>query len=83
MNSLDFSHEEVERASRYHRPLYAALAVSFALSVGVYSLLAWTWIGDRLWAPFSGLGWAGAAAAWAGARSPRISSIKRCKWPGP
>jgi STE24 endopeptidase len=66
VNSLDFSHEEVERAARYHRPLYAALAVSFALSIGVYSLLAWTWIGDRLWASVSGLGWAGAAPVWAG-----------------
>jgi Zn-dependent protease with chaperone function len=66
VNSLDFSHEEVERASRYHRPLYASLVVSFGLSVAVYSLLAWTWIGDRLWDAVAGLGWAGAAAAWAG-----------------
>jgi len=66
MPHLDFSHEEVERASRYHRPLYAALVVSFGLSVAVYSLLAWTWIGDRLWGAVAGLGWAAAAAAWAG-----------------
>jgi len=65
-NALVFSHEEVERASRYHRPLYLAFAAGLALSVGVYAALAWSWVGDRLWAPLSGLGWAGAAAAWAG-----------------
>ena len=27
MNSLDFSHAEIERASRYHRPRYLALAI--------------------------------------------------------
>ena len=65
MGDLDFSHEDVERASRYHRPLYFVLAARLLLAVAVYSLLAWSWIGDRLWAVVDGLGWAGAAAAWA------------------
>jgi STE24 endopeptidase len=65
MNALVFSHEEVERASRYHRPLYVAFAAGLALSSGVYAVLAWSWVGDRLWAPLAGLGWAGSAAAWA------------------
>jgi len=65
MGDLDFSHEDVERASRYHRPLYVALGARLLLAVAVYSLLAWSWIGDRLWGAVDGLGWAGAAAAWA------------------
>jgi STE24 endopeptidase len=58
VNSLDFSQEDVERGSRYHRPLYLAFAVRLLILVGVYSLLARTWIGG-------GLGWAGGAALWA------------------
>lgn len=64
MRDLDFSHEEIERAARYHRPLYLLLAARLACSIGVYSLLAWSWIGDRLWGAVDGAGWAGAAAAW-------------------
>jgi STE24 endopeptidase len=65
VDSLDFSHADVERASRYHRPLYLAFGIGLALSCVVYSLLAWTGIGDRLWDAVAGLGWAGSAAAWA------------------
>jgi STE24 endopeptidase len=65
MGDLDFSHEDRERAHRYHRPLYFAGAARLLLAVAVYSLLAWSWIGDRLWDAVGGLGWAGAAAAWA------------------
>jgi len=61
----DFSHADVGRAGRYHRPLYLAFGIGIALSCVVYSLLAWSWIGDRLWHPVAGLGWAGSAAAWA------------------
>lgn len=64
MGDLDFSHEEIERASRYHRPLYLLLAARLACSIAVYSLLAWSWIGDRAWGAVEGAGWAGAAAAW-------------------
>ena len=63
MNYLDFSQEEIERAARYHRPLYASLAAGLALSAGVYAVLAWP--GRGLFGSISGLGWAGAAAAWA------------------
>lgn len=65
MSDLDFSHEDVERAARYHRPLYLASAGRTLLAVAVYALLAWSWIGDRLWGAVDGLGWAAAAAAWA------------------
>ena len=63
MDSLDFSHEEVRRASAYHRPLYGAIAADTALSVAVLVLLGWVWDGPyRL---VAGLGWAGAAAGYA------------------
>jgi STE24 endopeptidase len=61
----DFSHAEVERARRYHGPLYRAFAVGLALSLGVYSLLEWSRAGDRLWGSVAGLGFAAGAAAWA------------------
>jgi STE24 endopeptidase len=60
MEPLDFSQQDVDRATRYHRPRYVALAVRVALSVG--ALFAFRTIGDGL----DGLGWAGAAALWAG-----------------
>ena len=66
MNSLDFSHEDVERAARYHRPRYAGVAAAFALTVATYAVLAWTGPGRSLWHLVDGLGWAGSAAAWAG-----------------
>jgi STE24 endopeptidase len=67
MADLDFSHEDVERASRYHRPLYFVLAARVLLGVAVYSLLTWGWIAGALRDGLGGLGWAGSAAAWAGA----------------
>lgn len=65
MADLDFSHEDVERAARYHRPLYVLLVGQLLLAALLYSLLQWTWIGDRLWSIVDGAGWAGSAAAWA------------------
>jgi STE24 endopeptidase len=59
MNSLDFSHADVERGARYHRPRYVATAVRAALAVGV--LFGLRTIGGDL----DALGWAGAAALWA------------------
>ena len=63
MESLDFSQEERERAARYHRPLYLALLASTVLAAGTEALLAWP--GRREIGPLAGIGWAGAAAAWA------------------
>jgi STE24 endopeptidase len=59
MNSLDFSHADVERAARYHRPRYVATGVRAALAVG--ALFGLRTIGGDL----DTLGWAGAAALWA------------------
>src|ERR1700704_4036840 len=64
VSALDFSHDDVERAARYHRPRYIALAVDLVLSVAVLAVLQWLWLGP--WHLVDGLGWAGAAAAYAG-----------------
>jgi STE24 endopeptidase len=63
--SLDFSHDEAERAAAYHRPLYLSLALDLALGAATLAVLAWTWVGGRLYAGVDGLGWGGAAAAFA------------------
>jgi Zn-dependent protease with chaperone function len=63
MNSLDFSHEEVERAARYHRPRYLSLIAELLLSVAALTVLQWAWQGP--WHLAEGLGWAGSAAAYA------------------
>jgi STE24 endopeptidase len=57
----DFSQDEVERARRYHAPLYLALAIDLLLGLALLSLLAFTPAGDRLFDPFERLAW------WAGA----------------
>ena len=59
MNLTDFSQEEIERASRYHRPRYYLLFARTALTVVVALLLRL--VGRDL----DGAGWAGAAALWA------------------
>jgi STE24 endopeptidase len=60
VNFTDFSQEEVERASRYHRPRYILLFVRTALTVGVVLALRFG-VGRDL----DGVGWAAAAALWA------------------
>ena len=63
--SLDFSHEDFERAARYHRARYLAFGAGTALSAAVVAVLAWGPVGRSLWGLVDGLGWAGSAAAWA------------------
>lgn len=54
MGSLDFSQEERDRASRYHRPLYAAAVLRLVIVLAVFaafttvSLGALGWLGDAL-----------------------------------
>jgi STE24 endopeptidase len=60
---LDFSDDDIERAARYHRPRYVALAIDVVLSAAVLAILQWAWLGP--WHLVVGLGWAGAAAAYA------------------
>jgi STE24 endopeptidase len=60
VNFTDFSKEEIERASRYHRPRYTLLFVRTALMVCV-ALAFHVGVGRNL----DGAGWAAAAALWA------------------
>jgi STE24 endopeptidase len=53
-----FSPDEVARASAYHRPLYFALAADIAVSTAVTALLAFSWLGDKLFAATGGPWWA-------------------------
>jgi STE24 endopeptidase len=52
-----FTGEEIERGRRYHRPLYAALAVDLALGLVVLGLLAFGSVGDVLYRVVDGLPW--------------------------
>jgi STE24 endopeptidase len=56
-----FTTEEVERARRYHRPLYVALLVDTGLGLVVLSLLVFTRLGSWLYAPVDDLSWWGRA----------------------
>jgi hypothetical protein len=38
--SLDFSHEDLARAARYHRARYVSLGAGVALEAAVYAVLA-------------------------------------------
>jgi STE24 endopeptidase len=57
LSPLDFSHEDYERASRYHRPLYAAAGLRLLICLVVFGAFTQLSLG--------GLGWAGDAAVWA------------------
>jgi Zn-dependent protease with chaperone function len=52
-----FDREQVERGRRYHRPLYAALIVDAALSLGTLALFAFGPPRDALHALLDGLPW--------------------------
>ena len=58
MNASDlFAADEIERARRYHRPLYLALVLDFTLGLAVLSVLAFTRAGPWLQAVVDGLPW--------------------------
>ncbi|HJP66428.1 MAG TPA: M48 family metallopeptidase [Actinomycetota bacterium] len=52
-----FTPDEIDRAGRYHRPLYTAGAVGTALSLAVLVLLTFTSLGNRLFGLVGGLAW--------------------------
>ncbi len=58
-----FRPEQIERARRYHRPLYAALLLDWALGLAVLSALAFGPLGDRLYAELAGVPWWGRGLA--------------------
>jgi STE24 endopeptidase len=55
-----FTPDEVARARAYHRPLYIALAVDIALTTLVTALLAFGWLGDRIFEAAVGPWWVSA-----------------------
>src|SRR5919201_1261255 len=58
-----FSVEQVERARRYHRPLYVALLLDVTLGLAVLSVLGCPGAGDRLYGAVDSLPWWGRALA--------------------
>jgi STE24 endopeptidase len=58
---VDFETGQIERARRYHRPLYLAMLLETAVWGALLLVLAYTALGDRLYRPLAGLAW------WAGA----------------
>jgi STE24 endopeptidase len=59
VNASDlFAHEEIERARRYHRPLYRALAADLVLELGVLLAIAFGPPGDWLFDATGGPWWA-------------------------
>ncbi|MEP6976902.1 MAG: M48 family metallopeptidase [Thermoleophilia bacterium] len=52
-----FSGEQVERARRYHRPLYPALAVDLVVGIGGLAILAFTRVGDAAFRQVDGRPW--------------------------
>lgn len=61
-----FTPEEVERARRYHRPLYAAFLANLVLGLAALSALSFSPLGDALHEAVAGLPWWGEAPAFAG-----------------
>jgi STE24 endopeptidase len=60
-----FSADDVERARRYHRPLYAVLLLDVVLAAGVLAVLAWSAAGDRIFSAVDPLPPVAAGAAYA------------------
>jgi STE24 endopeptidase len=52
-----FGREQVERAHRYHRPLYAAAVAGIALDLSLLALVVFSPLGDALFAPFAEWVW--------------------------
>jgi STE24 endopeptidase len=52
-----FAPDQVERARRYHRPLYAAALAGLALELGLAALLAFGSLGGRLFGLLAGWPW--------------------------
>jgi STE24 endopeptidase len=53
-----FAHEEIERAHRYHRPLYRALGADLLLELAVLLAIVFGSPGDRLYGATGGPWWA-------------------------
>ncbi|HXF57816.1 MAG TPA: M48 family metallopeptidase [Actinomycetota bacterium] len=71
-----FTPEEVERARRYHRPLYAAFVANLALGLAALSALAFSPAGDALHAPVAGLPWWAETPAYAGLATVVLAAVR-------
>ena len=71
-----FSPDQVDRARRYHRPLYRTLLLDVVLGFGTLGLLAFTGWGDALFGVLRPLPWWGQALAFT-ALTVAISSMVR------
>ena len=60
-----FDSEQVERARRYHRPVYLARVAGIGLGLVVLGLLSFTGVGDSLFERVDGLPWWGEALGFA------------------
>jgi STE24 endopeptidase len=60
-----FTEAQVERARRYHRPVYAALVADAVLGLALLALLAFTALGDWLYEPVESWPWAVRTVAYA------------------
>jgi STE24 endopeptidase len=58
-----FDSEQVERARRYHRPVYLVRVLGIALGIVVLALLSFTGVGDALFDLVDGLPWWGETLA--------------------
>lgn len=58
-----FDSEQVERARRYHRPVYLVRVLGIALGIVVLALLSFTGVGDALFDLVDGLPWWGETPA--------------------
>jgi len=56
-NPSNFTPEDIERAHRYHHPLYRALVVDMALSIGLLAALSFSVAGDWIDGKLDGLPW--------------------------
>lgn len=52
-----FAPEQVERARRYHRPVYAVRVLGIAVGLILLALLSFSALGDALWQLVDGLPW--------------------------
>jgi STE24 endopeptidase len=77
MNAADeFSPEERDRASAYHRPLYVALLLDLVLAAGVLAALAWSPLGHWLFSPLRSPSPVAAAAAYAALVTAFSSAVR-------
>jgi len=60
-----FTAEQVDRARRYHRPLYLATLISTGIDLALLALLTFGPLGDRLYATTDGWPWWGRATTFA------------------